>query len=223
MSEPCFEDRKRSELKCAALKLAAAHLETGSHGNISSRRDSSSFLIKPSGKCYQDVWDEDFVEVSFDPYSRSCLWPYLGPRPSVDTHEHAEIYDRHPWVKAIVHTHSTYATVFAMWGGDIQVYSTEHADFFGQRIRCAIDGMIGWGEKIDLVEGERAVLLGQHGALVVSEKGPEHAAKLAIALEEVAKKTFLLYQMPRIRPISPLANDVVDAFHSRYNGEYGQR
>ena len=71
-----------------------------------------------------------------------------GPlRPSVDTATHLVVYRERPDVGGMVHTHSPYATSFALLGQPIPVYLTAMADEFGCAIPCGAYCEIG-GEAI---------------------------------------------------------------------------
>ena len=51
-------------------------------------------------------------------------------RPSSDTATHAVLYKRYPEIGGIVHTHSTWATIWAQAGLDVPAMGTTHADTF---------------------------------------------------------------------------------------------
>ena len=52
-------------------------------------------------------------------------------KPSTDTQSHIEIYKNLPDVNSVIHTHSPYATAFAVAGKPIPCYMTSIADEFG--------------------------------------------------------------------------------------------
>ena len=57
-------------------------------------------------------------------------------RPSSDTPTHLELYRRFKDIKAVVHTHSRWATSFAQAGMGIKAMGTTHADYFYGDILC---------------------------------------------------------------------------------------
>jgi ribulose-5-phosphate 4-epimerase/fuculose-1-phosphate aldolase len=84
-----------------------------SYGNLSQRRDPSSFWMSASGvdKSRLQVVGQDILLVTgFDPTTRSILLsvpPTIRPkRVSVDAIEHLMIYREHPAVGAILHVHA---------------------------------------------------------------------------------------------------------------------
>ena len=58
-------------------------------------------------------------------------------RPSSDTATHAVLYKRYPEIGGIVHTHSTWATIWAQAGLDVPAMGTTHADTFYGSVPCA--------------------------------------------------------------------------------------
>lgn len=190
------------------------------HGNVSCRLDYDQFLIKPSGMQYDEITTDDVVSCFFTSGS-PCRW--IGDRkPSVDMIHHANIYALNENVMSICHTHSPYATSFAIARRSMPVLCTEHADYFGHEIRCLdYRDLDIWGSCVRLEKGEQAVLLGGHGVLVCCESySPVKAVKLAAALESIAKKyTLAAMHSDTVGVIPP---DDVEKWHKRYKDGYGQ-
>lgn len=195
------------------------------HGNISMRgvgELAGHMLIKPSGVPYSAVGWKDVPIISM----ADGRWTNenFSKRPSVDTTEHLKVYERYSHVQSICHTHSPYATAAAIVGWDLPVSCTEHADYFGRSIRCLPYASLDeWGE-IEVWPVERAVLLGRHGTLILSDdRDPSSAVKLAVALEMIAKKYAIASQFTAssVRPILPA--EEVERWHTRFRTVYGQR
>jgi L-ribulose-5-phosphate 4-epimerase len=143
--------------------------------------------------------------------------------PSSDVHAHRYIYLHRPDIGGIVHTHSTYATVFAALGRPIPVVLTAMADEFGGPIPCAGYARVGGdeiGREVVATIGDGpAVLLKNHGVFTVG-RNPEAALKAAVMTEDVARTTYLALQLGQ--PEELPAEEVARA-HRRYTEEYGQR
>ena len=56
-------------------------------------------------------------------------------KPSSDTPTHLELYKTFKEIKAIAHTHSTYATSFAQANKEIEILGTTAADYFYENIQ----------------------------------------------------------------------------------------
>jgi L-ribulose-5-phosphate 4-epimerase len=187
------------------------------HGNLSVLAPGGVVCIKPSGMPYESICEEDIVCVAIS--DGEIL---MGKKkPSVDLPHHLAIYRRHPWINSICHTHSPYATAFAISGEDIECACTEHADYFGGPIICrGYRDLDSWGPALELDGDEKAVLLERHGTLTFGNT-PKQAVNLAAALENVAQKTFLARNI-RPRRETSMYDDEIQKWHRRYNTSYGQ-
>jgi L-ribulose-5-phosphate 4-epimerase len=95
-------------------------------GNVSvCDRQNEIVAIKPSGVSYDELKPGHIVLVDLN-----------GKRvegdlnPSSDTPTHCCLYRNFPEIRAVVHTHSIYATGFAQAGMGIPCLGTTHADYF---------------------------------------------------------------------------------------------
>lgn len=209
----------RRELLALHRELPKNGLVTWTSGNISARL-GEALLIKPSGVTFEDLTEESLVRT--DLRGR----PEPGQlSPSSDTATHALIYRELPEVGAVVHTHSPYATAWAVHGREIPCVLTAMADEFGGPIPCGGFAPIG-GEEIGrevvrVLRGHRspAVLLQHHGVFTLG-KTPRAALKAAVMCEDVARTVWLARQLGELRP---LAQPDIDRLYARYQGVYGQR
>jgi len=110
----------------ANMDLVKHNLIIFTWGNASGiDQETGLVVIKPSGVDYDRLTPNDMVVVSLD---GKVVEGHL--RPSSDTATHLEIYRNFPEIGGIVHTHSTYATIFAQAGRSVLPYGTTHADYF---------------------------------------------------------------------------------------------
>lgn len=117
----------------ANMELPRRGLVTYTWGNVSGiDRESGLVVIKPSGIEYEMLSVSNLVVV--DLFGNCVEGDY---RPSSDTATHLELYKAFEEIGGIVHTHSTYATVWAQAGRSIPCYGTTHADYFYGEIPCA--------------------------------------------------------------------------------------
>ena len=87
--------------------------------------ESGYVIIKPSGVEYDKMSPSDMVVVDL---SGKIIEGNLNP--SSDTPTHIEIYKKFKGIGGIVHTHSSWATVFAQAGKSIKPYGTTHGEYF---------------------------------------------------------------------------------------------
>jgi L-ribulose-5-phosphate 4-epimerase len=114
----------RAEALAANLALPASGLVTLTWGNASAiDRERGLVAIKPSGVSYDALTAEDLVVLELDGTVLEG-----ERRPSTDTPTHLALYRAFPQIGGVVHTHSTWATVWAQAGREIPLLGTTHAD-----------------------------------------------------------------------------------------------
>lgn len=204
---------------CRALKsLPQSGLVQGTSGNVSGRV-GDFVVIKPSGVEYEALYPADLVVVDL---SGRVIEGSL--KPSVDTSAHLHIYRSVPEVGGVVHTHSTYATVYAVLGRGIPVYLTELADLFGGSIPVSAyvrPGDEGIGEEFAVKTRPgrfRALLMRNHGVFTAG-RNPGDALAAALIVEHSARISYLA---ENAEEPTVLAEDEVRSLHDKYMGEYGQ-
>ncbi len=224
----------REEVLAANLMLPAHHLVTFTWGNVSGiDRESGYMVIKPSGVEYEKLTARDLVIL--DVATGEKVEGDLNP--SSDTPTHLELYRAYPTIGGVVHTHSTWATVFAQAQMGIPCYGTTHADYFYGEIpvtRPMTDAEIGGeyeketGSVIIERMGNtspddmRGVLVASHGPFAWG-KDARDAVHNAVVMEEVAR---MAHATRLLNPDAPHINPVLlDKHYLRKHGKnayYGQ-
>jgi len=161
-------------------------------GNVSAISEDKKFIaIKPSGVSYEKLTPDKIVIVDLNGKNVDKKF-----KPSTDTATHIEIYKRFPEIKAIVHTHSQYATIFAQNKKPIVCFGTTHADNFYGTIPVTRDMTKDEIEKdYELNTGKAiceilnldvpAVLVASHGPFIFG-KSLNEAINNAVVLEKIA-------------------------------------
>ena len=214
---PTFEQLRR-EVWEANMGIFRAGLVTMHAGNASGiDRKRGLVLIKPSGMDYDKMRPTDMVVMDLEGRKVKGKW-----KPSVDLPHHLYLYKHCPEMGGVIHTHSNYATAFALLGRPIPVYLTAIADEFGAEVPCMpyVDNLGDHiGETILKHMGKApAILLGQHGAFAWGPT-PREALKAAVMLEDVAKTCFLALLLGDPKPLPP---EEVKKWWDRYHSTYGQ-
>lgn len=209
-------EKEKQLLYEAHLTLEKYGLVAYTSGNVSLRIDDK-VLIKPSGVPYSSLKPSDMVLVDL---GGKILDGNM--KPSVDTATHLYLYRNIEWAKSIIHTHSTFATVFAVREKPLPVLCTAHADVFGEEIPITEYAPVGSeaiGKAVLKVMGKSGtVLLRKHGVIVVGIS-IEDALKKAIFLEEVAKMSYFALAKQQV---TPLDIDEINKLHQQYHTKYGQ-
>ncbi|RJX25138.1 MAG: class II aldolase/adducin family protein [Dethiobacter sp.] len=136
-------------------------------GNVSSRPTESQVVITPSGIPYEKMHFVDMVVVNIDGEVEQGKW-----KPSTELPLHLAVYKARKDVKAIIHTHSVFATAFAVSRQDIPVVIEDLAQVVGGAVRVADYGQPGSNELAlnavkALGQEGNAVLLANHGLVVL--------------------------------------------------------
>jgi L-ribulose-5-phosphate 4-epimerase len=210
----------REEVCALHAELPKNNLVAWTSGNISARDPESNLVvIKPSGIKFADLTPENMVVVDIDGKVVETDF-----KPSSDTASHCYIYRNKPEVYGVVHTHSRYATAFAVLGREIPCVTTAMGDEFGGPIPCGGFALIG-GEEIGAVVVETlkdshspSCILQSHGVFATG-KDAENAVKAAIMTEDNAAIVFTALQMGTPLIISP---EDIAKLHHRYTHVYGQ-
>ena len=212
------------ELRRAVLEANVALHETGlvkwTSGNASGRDPETGLVaIKPSGVRAPELTADNLVLVNDD---GDVVEGDL--KPSVDTASHLYVYRHRPDVHGIVHTHSPYATAFAVAGRELPVTTTTHACLFGGPIPCSGLATIG-EEEIgrEIVEGigeREAILMRAHGVFAIG-RTVAAALKNAVYVEESAEHTHLARQLGAEPEV--LSDEAIEAGRRMYLTGYGQK
>lgn len=105
----------RQQVLEANLELVRRGLVIYTWGNVSAYdKDSGYVVIKPSGIEYEQLRAEDMVVLDLEGHVIEGHY-----KPSSDTPTHLVLYQHFPEIGAVVHTHSTWAAIFAQAGRDI--------------------------------------------------------------------------------------------------------
>lgn len=228
-------DELKKKVCDANLDLVEKGVVIYTWGNVSGiSEDRKYMVIKPSGVGYSGMFLEDMVVVSVESGKKvEGKW-----NPSSDTKTHLELYRKYPYIKGIVHTHSTNAVAFAQAGKDIPALGTTHADYFYGDIPCAreltkdeveSDYETNTGKVIiETIERRNidpraisGVIVKNHGPFAWGDS-PENAVYNAVVMEKVSEmdlKTLLL------NPNAEMKQYVLDKHYMRKHGPnayYGQ-
>jgi len=226
----------KEEVYQANLELPKHGLVKFTWGNASAiDHDRGLFVIKPSGVEYETMKPSDMVVVDLD---GNVVEGDMNP--SSDTLTHAVLYRHYPEIGGIVHTHSTWATIWAQAGLDVQAMGTTHADTFYGAIPCArfltqeeIDRgyEAATGQVIIETFEERGidvlavpgVLLRGHGPFTWG-KDVKDAVVNSVVLDEVSKMNLFARGLNDLA--SELPQRILDKHYLRKHGKnayYGQK
>mgnify|MGYP005849767329 CR=1 FL=1 len=184
------ELRLRQDIIAKCRWMNAAGLNQGTSGNISARY-GDRMLVTPTSVPYDAMEPEMIAAMPLE----GDYGAWEGPlKPSSEWRFHLDILRARPDAGAVVHTHSTYATVLAICGKPIPAMHYMIAAFGGPDIRVAPFALFGTkalsDHAVKALEGRNGCLLANHGMIAV---GPhlDRAMWLAVELETLARQYYL--------------------------------
>ena len=213
----------REQVYEANIGIYRAGLVTMHSGNASGIDAARKLVvIKPSGVDYEKMSPELLVVTDLEGKKVQTGEPGDRFNPSVDLPHHLYLYRNCPDIGGVIHTHSNYATSFALLGRSLPVYLTAIADEFGDEIPCIpYTDNIGdhIGQAIVKVRNRApAVLLANHGVFAFG-KDVRSALKAAVMLEDVSKTCHLALLLGKPEAIPA---EEVRKWYDRYHSTYGQ-
>jgi len=180
---------EKEEVVCFGRRLLAAGLTTGTGGNLSILNPRDGLVaISPSGIEYGVMTAEDV------PVTDLLGTVVEGKRkPSSELDFHLALYHKRPDIRAVVHTHSVYATTMACLNWEIPAVHYLVA-FSGFKVPLAPYATFGTPELArniaESIGAYNAVLLANHGLVAVGES---LSAAFAVA-EEIELVARIYYQ-----------------------------
>jgi L-ribulose-5-phosphate 4-epimerase len=208
----------REEVWRCNLELPRNHLVRMTSGNVSGRDPATDLVaIKPSGVPYEDLTPDNLVILNLqgEVVEGSLL-------PSIDTVTHLYVYRNRPDVFGMVHTHSPYASIFAVLGEPIPPCLTTCGLVrggvpLGGYAPPLGDDAIG-REMLRVIGGSLAVIMQSHGVFTIGGSASE-ATRVAVEVEEIAMITH--HALLRGKPIV-LDDSQVQVMVENYTRNYGQ-
>jgi L-fuculose-phosphate aldolase len=183
----------REQVAWACRILATEGYADLTLGHVSARGREGEIWIKRKGVALDEVEPEDVVTIDD---TDAVL--------HLETVLHTGVYRARPDVGAVVHGHPPYATALAATAGDLALLTHDAVLFADGLARFADPDLIVEEEQGDRVAaalgGRRAVLLGNHGVLVVG-KGVSWAVLAAATLERAARIQSIAATLGELRPI----------------------
>ncbi len=225
---PKTQKKLAKEIIKHALYMKAKGLTPGHSGNISARLSAEtpteqlSFLITPTGVLYESLKPRDIVLVIHDETTGKTTWDEKGLEPSSEWQFHLSAYQANRDVKALVHTHSNFATTIACANLEIPSFHYMVAAAGGKIIPLVPYAIFGSKKLSDGVakafNNHKACLMAHHGQLT-GERNLAKAMELTEIVEDLAKQFWALKQLGEPTLLSDRQmNEVIKKFQT-----YGQQ
>jgi ribulose-5-phosphate 4-epimerase/fuculose-1-phosphate aldolase len=179
--------------------------------------DGRTIYVKRKGKALREVLPQDVIPISLDQATG-----YLAPGAHLETVMHTEAYLARPDIGAVIHTHPLHSIAVGATEQGLAILSHDGLMFPGGV--PIFDGTAGLvtspdhGKAVAQALGsQRAVLLRNHGILVVGED-IRWAVLAAITLERAAQVQFVAQAVGNLVPIP--RNTAGELFPVKYRDEF---
>lgn len=208
----------RNEIVAMGKELIERKLVAGSWGNISVKIADGVYAVTPSGRGYANQKPEDIVIIG-----NACEVLDGKFTPSSESRLHTAIYEACPEAKAIIHTHSIYASALAAMRKPVPAIIEDIVQIIGGRVNCAEYALPGTQELADnavaALNGRKAVLLANHGA-VCWGKTLEDALIVSEILEKAAQIAIICQSCGGAVELS---TEDAEVMHKFYEEHYSKR
>ena len=208
----------REAIVAMGKELIERKLVAGSWGNISVKIADGVYAVTPSGRGYANQKPEDIVIID-----DACATLDGELTPSSESKLHTAIYNACTEAKAIIHTHSIYASALAAMRKPVPAIIEDIVQIIGGRVNCAEYALPGTQEladnAVDALNGRKAVLLANHGA-VCWGKSLEDALIVSEILEKAAQIAIICQSCGGAVELS---TEDAEVMHSFYEEHYSKR
>lgn len=213
-----LENLKKEVIE-AGIKLKEYKLITLTGGNVSGRDKETGYIVMtPSGMEYDLLKLEDITVTDLDGNIIEGI-----RKQSSDLKTHLQIYKAKEEINGIIHTHSSFASCFAVLNESIPVTSTTMANEIGGEVPVSKYAPVGSDELgeyiVEKIGDQKAVLLESHGVFAYGEN-VNHALTAAVMLEDAAK---VYYLAKSIGSPKPLPEEEIKRASELFKNVYGQK
>lgn len=204
-----IEYKEKEDVAYFMRRLYDRFLTTASGGNISLKADEDNFLITPAALDKGIIKAEQIAVVNKAGESLS-----ENLRPSIETSMHLEVFKNRKDVRAVVHAHPVYASLFTTINRKVNTHLIAEARYMLGEPVLAEYALMGTKELAKVV-GEASlksnvVLLKNHGVLTVGKTLLEAFDRMEV-LENCAKMTFLSELIQDKQEMTPEQIAAIDA------------
>jgi L-fuculose-phosphate aldolase len=203
---------KHGELRQAVIDSANFLVRTGAismshHGNFSVRVPGTDTILLTASSSFDNLQPENLALLDLD---GKLVEGEINPTNAEIVHMHAIVYKQRPDTGAVVHTHSTYATSFALASRALGCsYEALVRNDMADGVPLAKYGPRGSGESVTNIanalnqtKNTKAVLLENHGVLAFGAT-PTAAARANLIVEEAAQMAIYAEVLGGAKLIAP--------------------
>lgn len=198
---------RQAVLENANFLVRIGAISMSHHGNFSVRVPGTDTILLTATSSFDNLQPENLALLDLD---GKLIEGDINPSNAEIVHMHAIVYKERPETGAVVHTHSTYATSFALASRSIGCsYEALVRQDMTDGIPLAKYGPRGSGESVRNIaaalsgaKNTKAVLLENHGVLAFGTD-PAAAARANLIVEEAAQMAIFAEVLGGAKNIPP--------------------
>ena len=212
-------DKIKTDILAVGCSMHDKGLVAGTWGNISARVPGTKLIaVTPSGKGYHEITEDDVVVV--DEVGSIIKGKF---KPSSELPVHLAIYSARPDIKAIIHTHSVFASACAVAHKSIPPIIEDLVQLSGGSVDVAsyaLPGTDALAQNVVAALGKKnAVLMANHGVVGCGQS----LAEGMMACELVEKAAQIFIYANQIGGAQVLSDEDIEIMHKFYVEYYSQR
>lgn len=202
-----YEELRRAVIDSAGFLVRTGAISMSHHGNFSVRVPNTDTILLTATSSFDNLKPENLALLDLE---GRLVEGEINPSNAEIVHMHAVVYKERPETGAVVHTHSTYATSFALASRALGCsYEALVRQDMTDGIPLAKYGRRGSAESVGNIASAlsgakhtKAVLLENHGVLAFGAD-PAAAARANLIVEEAAQMAIFAEVLGGAKLISP--------------------
>jgi L-ribulose-5-phosphate 4-epimerase len=198
---------RQAVIDSANLLVRTGAISMSHHGNFSVRVPNTDTILLTATSSFDNLKLENLALLDLD---GKLLEGEIQPSNAEIVHMHAIVYKQRPETGAVVHTHSTYATSFALasralgcsYEALVRQDMTDGIPLAKYGPRGSAESIANIADALSASKNTKAVLLENHGVLAFGAD-PAAAARSNLIVEEAAQMAILAEVLGGAKPIPP--------------------
>jgi len=198
---------RQAVVEGASFLVRVGAVSMSHHGNFSVRVPNTDTILLTATSSLDNLRPESLALLDLE---GRILEGEINPSNAEIVHMHAIVYKQRPEIGAVVHTHSTYATSFALAGRAlgcsyealVRADMTDGVPLAGYGPRGSAASIEHIATALKSAKNTKAVLLENHGVLAFG-KDPVAAARANLIVEEAAQMAIYAELLGGAQMITP--------------------
>ena len=198
---------RQAVIDSASFLVRIGAISMSHHGNFSVRVPNTETILLTATSSFDNLKLENLALLDLD---GRLIEGEMNPTNAEIVHMHAIVYKERPETGAVVHTHSTYATSFALasralgcsYEALVRQDMTDGIPLAKYGPRGSPESVANIASALSAAKNTKAVLLENHGVLAFGAD-PATAARANLIVEEAAQMAIFAEVLGGAKPISP--------------------